>query len=75
MSFQHDLEFSHVGSRGCGSDDLHLYDCMYVRAGPFKLSWAHAMFIGCAALNLLSVRAMDTVMLHVLLNGYGWGAL
>lgn len=45
------------------------------RAGPFKLSWAHAMFVASATLNLLSVRAMDTIMLHVLLNGYGWGAL
>eukprot|EP01052_Picozoa_sp_SAG31_P043575 SAG31_NODE_7305_length_1724_cov_1.775385_2_plen_268_part_00 len=45
------------------------------RAGPFKLSWAHAMFVGSAVLNLLSVRQMDTAMLHVLLNGYGWGAL
>jgi len=33
------------------------------------------MFVGSAVLNMLAVRAMDTVMLHVLLNGYGWGAL
>ena len=45
------------------------------RAGPFKLSWAHAMFVGSCVLNLLSVRQMDTAMLHVLLDGYGWGAL
>ena len=45
------------------------------RAGPFKLSWAHALFIASAALNLLAVDAVDSVMLHVLLNGFGWGAL
>ena len=45
------------------------------RAGPFKLSWAHALFIAAAVLNLLGVNAVDSVMLHCLLNGYGWGAL
>jgi hypothetical protein len=45
------------------------------RAGPLKLSWAHALFIASAALNLLAVPAVDSVMLHVLLNGFGWGAL
>ena len=45
------------------------------RAGPFKLSWAHAMFVGSCVLNLLSVRQMDTAMLHVLLDGYGWRPL
>ena len=32
-------------------------------------------FIASAALNLLAVDAVDSVMLHVLLNGFGWGAL
>ena len=45
------------------------------RAGPFKSSWAHALFISAAALNLLAIPQVDAVLLHVLLNGYGWGAL
>lgn len=45
------------------------------RAGPFKLSWAHGLFIVAAALNMLSVPAVDAVLLHCLLNGYGWGGL
>ena len=47
-------------------------DKTYVRD---RLSWAHALFIVAAALNLLSVPAVDSVLLHCLLNGYGWGAL
>ena len=45
------------------------------RAGPLKLTWLHALFTACAALNMLSVRQVDGVLLHVLLNGFGWGAL
>jgi hypothetical protein len=45
------------------------------RAGPLKLSWAHALFISAMAINLLSIPQMDAVLLHVLLNGFGWGAL
>eukprot|EP00936_MAST-01D_sp_MAST-1D-sp1_P002946 g2946.t1 len=45
------------------------------RAGPLKLTWLHALFTVATALNLLSIRQVEGVLLHVLLNGYGWGAL
>lgn len=45
------------------------------RAGPLKLSWLHALFCAATALALLSVPQVDGAMLHVLLNGFGWGAL
>ena len=45
------------------------------RAGPLKLSWLHGLFMSATVFNLLSVRQIDAVLLHVLLNGYGWGAL
>ena len=45
------------------------------RAGPFKLSWAHALFIVASTMHMLSVPAVDAVLLHCLLNGFGWGAL
>ena len=45
------------------------------RAGPLKLTWLHALFTAATAFNLLAVPAIDSVLLHVLLNGFGWGAL
>jgi hypothetical protein len=45
------------------------------RAGPLKLTWLHALFTAATAFNLLAVPAVDAVLLHVLLNGFGWGAL
>ena len=45
------------------------------RVGPFKLTWLHAMFVGATAFNLLSAPQVDGALLHVLLNGWGWGAL
>ena len=45
------------------------------RAGPVKLSWAHALFVSAAAYTLLALDQVDAVLLHVLLNGFGWGAL
>ena len=45
------------------------------RAGPLKLTWLHALFTAATAFNLLAVPEVDAVLLHVLLNGFGWGAL
>ncbi len=45
------------------------------RAGPLKLSWLHAVFIASGALHMLSEPRVEAALLHVLLNGYGWGAL
>ena len=45
------------------------------RAGPIKLSWAHALFMAAGALTLLGVPQVDAALLHVLLNGWGWGGL
>jgi len=45
------------------------------RAGPLKLSWLHGLFMSAAVFNLMSIPQVDAVLLHVLLNGYGWGAL
>ena len=48
---------------------------MMERAGPIKLSWLHGLFMASTFFNLLSIRQVDGILLHVLLNGYGWGAL
>ena len=48
---------------------------MMERAGPIKLSWAHALFMAAGALTLLGVPQVDAALLHVLLNGWGWGGL
>ena len=45
------------------------------RGGPLHLSWAHALFIAAATYNFLLIPQLQTVMMHVLLNGYGWGGL
>lgn len=45
------------------------------RAGPVKLSWAHALMAATATLVMLGVAQLDGTLLHVLLNGFGWGAL
>ena len=45
------------------------------RSGPIKLSWAHALFVLATMYNFLAVPQLDAVLLHVLLNGWGWGAL
>jgi len=48
---------------------------MMERAGPLKLSWAHGLFVASMALNMLAVPQLDAALMHVLLNGFGWGAL
>ena len=35
------------------------------RAGPVKLSWAHALLVAAMAMNLLAIPQMDAVLLHV----------
>ena len=45
------------------------------RCGPYKLSWAHALFVAAGTLTMLQVPQLDAALLHVLLNGFGWGAL
>eukprot|EP00729_Bicosta_minor_P018458 gene18458-32957_t len=45
------------------------------RGGPLHLSWAHALFVAAATHSFLQIPQMETVMLHCLLNGFGWGAL
>jgi hypothetical protein len=43
--------------------------------GPVKLSWAHALFTAATVFNFLANPQIEAVLLHVLLNGFGWGEL
>ena len=45
------------------------------RSGPIKLSWAHALMTASMTYNLIGIKQVVGVCMHVLLNGWGWGAL